>query len=109
MAMISSIDINNGVMLRNQDMSMIKAHEDARPALEQAMLQETNDKEHYDDLTRVVEADNVEQQDNKFDAREKGSNEYTDNRKKKKKSDSDEDEEGSFRQKFSTSTFDITI
>ena len=109
MAMISSIDINNGVMMRNQDMSMIKAHEDARPAVEQAVLQEDNAQQSHDNLSRVNEADNVEDPDFKFDAREEGSNEYTNNRKKKKKEDKKEETEGSVRPKYVGNSFDMTI
>ncbi len=110
MAGIVSIDINNGVMMRAQDMSAIKSNADSRPAVEQFDLQQLTEREHEENLTRVQDPNEIEREDFNFDARNKGSNEYEDlYGKKKKKKKGDENREGSFSLKNSSGSFDISI
>ena len=59
----------HGVVQRSQDVSALKQNEDNRPMLQQQNVQTQFAKE----TMRHNDSDNPEQ---KFDAREKGSNEY---------------------------------
>ena len=63
----------SGVVQRSQDMSTLKQNEDNKPMLQQQNVHQVN---------QANDSDNPEQ---KFDAREKGNNEYENHRNQKKK------------------------
>ena len=110
MALINSIDINNGVMMRAQDIGTMKVNQDQRPVVEQFELQMINENERDERLDTIQDLEELQQEEFRFDAREESSNQYQQNRGKKKKKENEEsDEEGSFRLKGSGSTFDISI
>ena len=107
MAAITSIDINNGVMMRAQDMTILKANEDSKPFVEQAALHQAAKQQEEEGHTKVKEADNVDQEEYRFDAREGSSNQYSGNRQRKKKKKQEDD--GKIVVKGKTSGFDISI
>ncbi len=110
MAMVNSIDINNGVMLRTYDMSVIKANEDNKPTIQQFDMMIEGRKEEDDRRETVQEADDTEKEDFKFDAKEEGRNKYDKKEgKKKKSSDSDEKGKDTFFIKSSRSSFDMSV
>lgn len=75
----------NGMISRTQDISIIKQNEDAKSDV--AHLQTQNSfEDRQDQYVHTVHAsDNTNEPDTHHDAREKGKNEYFDNRKKSSK------------------------
>lgn len=75
----------NGMIQNTQDISTIKHQGDTRPAVEQQNIQ-TEVKHKEQAITKEVHSkDNANPQQKKYDAKEKGSNEYVRQRDKKKK------------------------
>lgn len=66
-----------GTIGRTQDFSIIKQQEDAKAALDQMNLQVSAEKDANDKMSQVRTADNAQMNGKKFDAKEKGDNEYT--------------------------------
>ena len=96
----------NGMVPRSQDMSIIKQNEDNKPAFDQQILATKNQEETQQSLKQVKQGDDAENYQKKYDAREKGSNEYEQNRRKgKKKAEKD----GKVIPKASMGGFDIKI
>lgn len=75
----------NGVISRTQDYSTIKQNEDNRGMINQQNFQTKFEKEIDIRHSQVIEKDDVRKQDRKFDAREKGDNEYHGNGGRRKK------------------------
>ena len=75
----------SGVVQRSQDMSTVKQNEDNKPMLQQQNVQTQFAKETIHHMQQVNHANDSDNPEQKFDAKEKGSNEYEDRRKKKKK------------------------
>ncbi len=77
----------HGVVQRSQDVSALKQNEDNRPMLQQQNVQTQFAKETAQHMHQVNQANDSENPEQKYDAREKGSNEYENlrNQKKKKK------------------------
>ena len=75
----------SGVVQRSQDMSTVKQNEDNKPMLQQQNVQTQFAKETIHHMQQVNPANDSDNPEQKFDAREKGSNEYEDRRNKKKK------------------------
>ena len=73
---IGQIEIQ-GQITRAQDFTTIKHHEDKRGMVEQANVSEQFSKVIENQMTKVYRGDKSEYQNKKFDAKEKGSNEYT--------------------------------
>lgn len=61
---------------RTQDFTAIKHNEDNRAALAQINMNHQNDKEIQNRARQVVQAEETMWQQKKFDAKDKGSNEY---------------------------------
>lgn len=97
----------NGMIQNTQDVSAMQHNENHRPAVEQSNIQIQEQKKEESLSQEVHSKEDVEQQQH-FDAREKGSNEYSDNRKKKKKEERAVLPDGSVRMKMSKG-FDIKI
>ena len=66
-------------------MSTVKQNKDNKPMLQQQNVQTQFAKETIHHMQQVNHADDSDNPEQKFDAREKGSNEYEDRRNKKKK------------------------
>lgn len=76
----------NGVISRTQDYSTIKQNEDNKGIINQQNFQNKFEKELDIKHNQVVQKDDLRKQDRKFDAREKGDNEYQgDGGRRKKK------------------------
>ena len=97
----------NGIVPRTQDMSVIKQQEDNKPLVEQQNIQ-TEMKTHEErQLKQVNHADDAGENKKKYDAKEKGSNEYQGRQKKKKKPD--EKKQDTVTQKQWSGSFDMKI
>lgn len=108
---IGNVELNQA-MTRIQDYTTQKHNEDQRGVLQQTQAQDKFNKDLNQDIRQVVKTNQDEyqnktgHQNKKFDAREKGSNQYTgDGGKHRKK---DEKSEGRVIPKV-TSGFDIRI
>ena len=96
---IGQIELNQA-MTRIQDYTTQKHNEDQRGVVQQAQAQDKFNKELNQDIRKVLKANQeeyqnkAEYQNKKFDARDKGSNQYTGdggkNRKKKEQSEGKE-------------------
>ena len=86
---INRIDFQ-GAFMRAGDAGAIKAAEDSRPQADQSAFQVRFEKEKERDLKSVQASDETQEERPKFDAREKGSNEY---QRRKKQEDKDKDKE----------------
>lgn len=73
---ISPFEIN-GMMGRTQDFTVFKHQEDNKPLVEQSVLQNQAQKQVQDKSEKVQTSGQSETQQQKKDARDKGSNEYT--------------------------------
>lgn len=80
-----------GQILRAQDYSQIKQQDDQRPEISQAVLQQHMTKTETKQMTRVNSRADIENQMKKFDAKEKGSNEYHGDGGKNRKRGREED------------------
>lgn len=74
----------HGVIQRTQDVSMLKQQEDSRPMVEQQQIQSEMKQQESKLLKQVKHADDADEHQKKYDAKEKGSNEYEGRKKKKK-------------------------
>lgn len=81
----------NGTIARTQDYSQIKHHEDQKGVLDQNNFLNQFSKEIKERPHQVNHADNADFHERKFDAKEKGRNEYSgdggESRKKQKAKD----------------------
>lgn len=89
---IGQIEIQ-GQITRAQDFTAIKHNEDTRGAVEQANVSNQFSKQVEAQVTKVNRGDQPEYYNKKFDAKDKGSNEYHgdggQNRKKKEQKEPD--------------------
>ncbi len=97
----------NGMIQNSQDVSSIQQHENNRPAIEQQNIQIEQEKKQEQQSQEVQQKDNVNHEEQKFDAKEKGSNEYSGKKQKKKKQPQNLPD-GTVRVKM-TSGFDIKV
>ncbi len=99
----------NGMIQNTQDVSNMKHQENTRPAVEQHNIQVEVKQKEASQMQEVHAKDNADPQQKKYDAKEKGSNEYV-ARKDKKKKKREELPDGSVKVKMSMSGgFDIKI
>ena len=75
----------SGVVQRSQDRSTLKQNEDNKPVFQQQVLVTKMEKETQQQLKQVNHGEDAENYQKKYDAREKGSNEYQRQRKEGKK------------------------
>lgn len=97
----------NGIIPRTQDYSAIKQQEDNKPMIEQHNIQTTMKTQEQRQLKQVNHADDADQHMKKYDAKEKGSNEYHGQQKKKKKAEEKENGKAAFR--TASGRFDMKI
>ena len=81
----------NGVISRTQDYSTIKHNEDNKGVVNQQNFQSQFEKTIDIKHTQVIKGDDIRKEDRKFDAKEKGDDEYYRNggRQKKKEEKAD--------------------
>ena len=77
----------NGVIQRTQDVGMLKQQQESKPFVDQQNIQAHIKTQEHQQLKQVNHADNADEHEKKYDAKEKGSNEYNGQQGKKKKSD----------------------
>lgn len=74
----------NGMIQNTQDVSAIRHQENQRPAVEQQHIQIREEQKEQSKAQEVQKQEDADNHQKKYDAKEKGSNEYTYQRKKKK-------------------------
>ncbi len=100
----------NGMIQNTQDVSTIKHQENQRPAVEQQNIQIREQQKEQSQAQEVHKKDDADNGQKKYDAKEKGSNEYNDSRRKKKRKKQDVMPDGSVKIKMTMSGgFDIKI
>ncbi len=67
----------NGSISRMQDVSMIKHNEDSKGMVDRANFQNTFNREVDSKINQVHQSDDLENRQQKHDAKEKGKNEYS--------------------------------
>ena len=98
----------NGMIQRTQDVGNLKQQEDNRPIVEQQNIQIEQQK-HEDQLTHRVQ-DPEEKENDRYDAKEKGNNEYEgESGRHKKRREEEPENEGKVILKGQGSHFDIKI
>lgn len=75
----------NGMIQNTQDVSTIRHQENQKPAVEQQHIHIREQQKEQSQAQEVHKKDDAENEQKKFDAKEKGANEYTNQRKKKNK------------------------
>ena len=75
----------NGTIQRTQDVGNLKQQEDAKPHVDQQNIQSTMAKQEQRLSSQVIETKKSEQEEFRYDAKEKGSSAYKKNNGKKKK------------------------
>lgn len=100
----------NGMIQNTQDVSAIRHQENQRPAVEQQNIQIREEQKEQSKAQEVQKKEDADNHQEKFDAKEKGSNEYLAQRKKKKKEKKENLPDGSVKVKAAMSGgFDIKI
>ena len=97
----------NGMIQRTQDVGALKQQEDSRSMVEQQSIQAHMKTQEHRQLNQVNHANNAEEHEKRYDAKEKGSNEYEGQQKKKKKPETKEN--GKVVSKQESGHFDIKI
>lgn len=97
----------NGMIQRTQDVSTLKQNENNKPMLEQQNIQTQFSKETIHHMQQVTHADDAKEHEKRYDAKEKGSNEYVKQQKKKKEQKKKKD--GKVIEKSISAGFDIKI
>ncbi len=109
---IRPVDMS-GMIQRTQDIGNMKHQEENKPVVEQHNISVHQQKEEENLPHQVQQTGKKEKDGYRYDAREKGSNSYEDNRKKKKKRDEEQDgepeSEGKVFFKGRGSSFDMKI
>ena len=97
-----------GTIGRTQDYSIIKHQEDTKVSNEQTNIQVQVEKRADEKLNQVRSADDAQLNEKKFDAKEKGSNEYVGDGGRRRKKTADKQADGKVILK-STQSFDMKI
>lgn len=97
----------NGVISRVQDIGTMKQNEDNKPLVDQSRFQTHFNKEVEHHQKKVRDADNSDNYQKKYDAKEKGNGTYYAKQDKKKKNKK-QDEKIS-KKKMENNGFDISI
>lgn len=83
----------NGTIQRTQDVGNMKQQEEAKPHIDQHNIQSTVVKEEQRLSRQVIETKKSEQEEFRYDAKEKGGSAYKKNGGKKKKKDNESENE----------------
>lgn len=97
-----------GTIGRTQDFSIMKQQEDMKASNEQANIQIQVEKQADEKLNQVRSADDAQLNEKKFDAKEKGNNEYAGDGGRARKKTADKQVDGKVILK-STQSFDMKI
>lgn len=97
----------NGMIQRTQDVSTLKQQADSKPVVEQQQIQ-TQIKAQENRMSKQVNhADDTEEKEERYDAKEKGKNEYHGGQQKKKQQK--KSDEGSVILKYTGGSFDMKV
>ena len=99
----------NGMMQNQQNVSNVKQNEDQKPILQQQQAFQTVTKQEEAAARQVVNKENLDKEEYKFDARDGSKNEYQNNQRKKKEKQKEKMEDGHVRIKGMSGGFDMTI
>ena len=99
----------NGMMQNQQNVSSVKQHEDQRPLLQQQQAYQTVTKQGEASARQVVNKDDPNREEYRFDARDGSKNEYQSGQRKKKEKQKEKMEDGHVRIKGMSGGFDMTI
>jgi len=105
---IRPVDLN-GMIQRTNDVSTIKQQEDSKPIIDQQNIQSGIQKSQERKMKEIVHANDSEEPEYRYDAKEKGNGEYQGKNKKRKKQQDGEDESGQVKKKGISKGFDIRI
>jgi hypothetical protein len=97
----------SGMVQRTHDVSTIKQNEDNKPAFNQHAIHDNLKREVAHSLQHVKKGEDAQKKDKKFDAKDKGSNEYQD--KQNKKQNKEKREQGKVINKMAHNSFDIKV
>lgn len=103
---IRPIDFN-GMVQRTQDVSTMKQNADNKPVFEQQVLVNKMQKDTQLNMKQVNHGEDAQNHQKKYDAREKGSNEYEGSHNERGKKE--EKKEGKVVKKAAYGSFDIKI
>jgi len=98
----------NGALQRVQDIATIKQNQDNKAIINQTNFKDTFNKEVDEHFTKVYDADETRNENKKFDARDKGENEYSGDGGRKRRNTKEETSERVV-VKSSKGSFDIKI
>lgn len=82
----------NGVIQRATDVGTVKHQEDSKPLVDQQNIQSQIKNDKLRQMQQVRHADDSDNHQKKYDAKEKGSNEYQGQKGKKRKHEEKKDE-----------------
>lgn len=103
----------NGMIQRTQDIGNIKQQEDNKPVVQQQHISVQQEKKEDKLIHQVNYAEEKENEDYRYDAKEKGNNQYEgdDGKKRKKKNEPEKNQnkDGKVILKGHGSSFDIKI
>ena len=99
----------NGMMQNQQNVSNVKHSEDQKPILQQQQAFATVAKQEEASARQVVNKDDLNREDYKFDARDGSKNQYQNNQKKKKVKQKEKMEDGHVRIKGMSGGFGVTV
>lgn len=99
----------NGMIPRTQDMGVLKQHEDSKPMVDQQNIQSQIKTQEHRQLKQVNHANDAEDHEKRYDAKEKGSNEYKGQQQKKKKPGGQEKEGSHSSYTWEGGRFDMKI
>lgn len=96
----------NGTISRVQDIQTIKHNEDNKHLVDQSNLQTHSKKEIEQHQKKVRDADNSDNHQKKYDAKDKGNGAYFSNQNKKRKKKKEQEND---KKKVQSHGFDISI
>lgn len=106
---IRPIDFS-GMVQRTQDVSTLKQNADNKPAFDQQMISVKMQKDTQHSSKQVTHGEDAQNHQKKYDARDKGSNEYVaDRRRKEKKENKENKKDGTASPARPLGSFDIKI
>lgn len=106
---IRPIDFS-GMVQRTQDVSTLKQNADNKPTFDQQLISVKMQKDTQQSSKQVTHGEDAENYQKKYDARDKGSNEYVADRRKKDKKDKKENKkDGTATLAHPRGSFDIKI
>lgn len=101
--------VMNGMIQSTQDISAMKQNEDNKPIVQQQNIQihQRQQEEHLQQ--QVQKSQESEREEYRYDAREKGNNNYEGNSRKKKQHKKETEEDGKVIFKGQGSSFDVKV